>query len=52
VDSVAQKGDNMEDIKFGLELAVGFLLMIMALFIAYYKISEKVLNKKLRAGKN
>ncbi len=41
----------MEAIKFGLELAVVFLLAILALFIAYYKISEKSLNKKLKTGK-
>jgi len=41
----------MEAIKFGLELAVAFLFVILALFIAYYKISEKILMKKMKSGK-
>lgn len=42
----------MEAIKFGLELAVVFLLAILGLFVAYYKISERSLNKKLKSGKS
>jgi len=42
----------MENIKFGLELAVVFLLAIVALFVIYYKISEKILTKKMDSEKN
>lgn len=42
----------MDAFKFGLELAVGFLFVILALFVVYYKISEKVLNKKMKSEKN
>ena len=42
----------MEGIKFGLELAVVFLLAIVALFVVYYKISEKILTKKMKSEKN
>ncbi len=51
MDIATQKGDDMEAFKFGLELAVAFLFVILALFIAYYKISEKILTKKLKSGK-
>lgn len=42
----------MEAIKFGLELAVAFLLVIVALFAVYYKISEKILTRKMKSEKN
>lgn len=42
----------MEAIKFGLELAVVFLLVIVALFAVYYKFSEKMLTKKMNSEKN
>lgn len=46
-DNDAQKEDFMESIKFGLELAGCFLLLIVGLFVAYIKISEKILKRKL-----
>jgi low temperature requirement protein LtrA len=42
----------MEAIKFGLELAVVFLLAILGLFVVYYKISEKILTKKMKSEKD
>jgi len=42
----------MEAIKFGLELAVGFLFVILVLFVVYYKISEKIMTKKMKSEKN
>jgi hypothetical protein len=42
----------METIKFGLELAVVFLLAIVALFAIYYKISERILTKKMNSEKS
>lgn len=42
----------MEAIKFGLELAVVFLLAIIGLFVVYYKISEKIQTKKMKSEKN
>lgn len=52
MDIAAQKERIMETIKFGLELAVVFLLAILALFVAYYKISEKILTRKVKSEKN
>jgi hypothetical protein len=42
----------MDTIKFGLELSVVFLVFIVALFVIYYKISEKIVAKKLKTGKD